>query len=74
VQTLSRDLDRIRSGQEEDLQIVENDLIVVPPNRAKIFLSVLLSAVGYTSRSSSYSFGVGRVGNIGGGMGGALMP
>jgi polysaccharide export outer membrane protein len=74
VQTLSRDLDKVRSGDQEDLQIVENDLIVVSPNRTKVFLSVLLSAVGYTSRSSSYSFGVGRVANIGGGIGGALLP
>jgi polysaccharide export outer membrane protein len=75
VQTITKDLDRIRSGDEEDLQIVENDLIMVPPNRAKIFLSVLLSAVGYTSRSASYSIGIGRAGStLGGGMGSALLP
>jgi polysaccharide export outer membrane protein len=75
MQTLSRDLDKIRSGQEEDLQIVESDLIIVPPSKTKVFLSVLLSAVGYTSRSQSYSFGIGRVGGaLGGGIGGALLP
>jgi polysaccharide export outer membrane protein len=73
VQTLTRDLDKVRSGEEEDIQIAENDLIVVPPNRAKIVLTAILSAVGYTSRSSSYSFGVGRVGG-GAGLGGALLP
>jgi polysaccharide biosynthesis/export protein len=75
VQTLTRDLDKVRSGEEEDVQIAENDLIVVPPNRAKMILTAILSAVGYTSRSSSYSFGVGRVGAAaGGGLGGALLP
>ena len=75
VQAITRDLDRVRSGEEEDLRIVENDLIIVPPNRAKIFLSVLLSAVGYTSRSASYSIGIGRAGStLGGGMGSALLP
>lgn len=74
VQTLTRDLDKIRAGEEEDLQIAANDLIIVPPNRAKILISVLLSAVGYTSRSSSYTFGVGRVGGLAGGAGGGLLP
>ena len=75
VQTISRDLDRIRSGQDEDLQIVENDLIMVPPNRAKIIFSILLSAVGYTSRGASYSISAGRAGSGGaGGMSGALLP
>jgi polysaccharide export outer membrane protein len=74
VKTLTCDLDKIRSGDEEDLQIAANDLIVVPPNRAKVFLSVLLSAVGYTSRSSSYSFTAGRAGSAGGGLGGAILP
>jgi hypothetical protein len=74
MKTLTRDLDKVRSGEEEDLQIVENDLIVVPPNRAKVLLSVLLSAVGYTSRSSSYSFTAGRAGTTGGGLGGVLLP
>jgi polysaccharide export outer membrane protein len=74
VQTLTRDLDKVRSGEEEDLQIAENDLIVVPPNRAKILLTAILSAVGYTSRSASYSFVVGRVGAAGGGLGSAILP
>ncbi len=73
VQTLTRDLDKVRSGEEEDLQIAENDLVVVPQNRTKVLLNVLLSAVGYTGRGASYSFGVGRVGgNMGGA--GALLP
>jgi polysaccharide export outer membrane protein len=72
LQSINRDLDKVRSGEEEDLQIAENDLVVVPPNRAKIFLNVLLSAVGYTARGSSYSFGVGRVGSGIGGVGGLL--
>jgi polysaccharide biosynthesis/export protein len=73
VQTLSRNLDKVQRGEEEDIRIAENDLIIVPPNRAKILLTVLLSAVGYTSRGASYSFGVGRVGGLGGaGLGGAL--
>jgi protein involved in polysaccharide export with SLBB domain len=75
VQTINRDLDKVRAGEQEDLQIVENDLIMVPPNRAKIILSVLLSAVGYTSRGSSYSITAGRGGSaLGGGLGGALLP
>jgi polysaccharide export outer membrane protein len=75
VQTINRDLDRVRSGEEEDIQIAENDLVVVPPNRAKILLNVLLSAVGYTSRGASYSFTAGRAGMGGmGGVGGALLP
>jgi polysaccharide export outer membrane protein len=74
VQTLTRDLDKIRSGEEEDIQIAENDLIVVPPSRGKILLNVLLSAVGYTSRSGSYSFTAGRAGAGLGGIGGALLP
>ncbi|MGH7926937.1 MAG: SLBB domain-containing protein, partial [Candidatus Binatia bacterium] len=74
VETLARDVDKVRSGEEEDPQIAANDLIVVPPNRAKVFLSVLLSAVGYTSRSSSYSFTAGRAGSAGGGIGSALLP
>jgi protein involved in polysaccharide export with SLBB domain len=75
AQTLTRDLDKIRSGQEEDLSIVENDLIMVPPNRAKVVFAILLSAVGYTSRSGSYSITAGRAGgNIAGGVGGVLLP
>jgi len=75
VQTISRNLESIRSGQEEDLQIVENDLIMVPANRAKILLSVLLSAVGYTSRGASYSITAGRGGSaLGGGLGSAILP
>jgi polysaccharide export outer membrane protein len=74
VQTITRDLDKVRNGEEEDLQIAENDLVVVPPNRAKIFLSVLLSAVGYTSRGASYSFTAGRATGGAGGIGGALLP
>jgi polysaccharide biosynthesis/export protein len=74
MQTITRDLDKVRAGQQEDIQIAENDLIVVPPNRAKVLLSVLLSAVGYTGRGASYSVGVGRVGGVGGGLGGLMMP
>jgi polysaccharide export outer membrane protein len=76
VQTITRDLDKIKSGAEEDLRIVENDLIMVPPNKAKVVLAVLLSAVGYTSRSGSYSVTAGRVGGnvAGGGIGGVLLP
>lgn len=75
VQTITRDLDKIRGGEEEDLQIAENDLVVVPPNRTKVLLSVLLSAVGYTSRGASYSFTAGRAGmGGGGGVAGALLP
>jgi polysaccharide export outer membrane protein len=76
VHTLTRDLDKIKSGAEEDLPIVENDLIMVPPNKAKVVLAILLSAVGYTSRSSSYQISAGRVGGnvAGGGIGGVLLP
>ena len=63
-----------RSGEEEDLQLAVNDLIVVPPNRAKILLNVLLSAFGYTARGASYSFTAGRAGTAGGGLGGVLLP
>jgi polysaccharide biosynthesis/export protein len=73
MQTITRDLDKVRDGQQEDVQIAENDLIVVPPNKAKVLLSVLLSAVGYTSKGASYSFGVGRVGGVGGGLGGLMV-
>jgi polysaccharide export outer membrane protein len=76
VQTLTRDIDKIKSGAEEDLRIVENDLIMVPPNKAKVVFAILLSAVGYTSRSGSYQVSAGRVGGnvAGGGIGGVLLP
>ncbi|MGB7951159.1 MAG: polysaccharide biosynthesis/export family protein [Candidatus Binatia bacterium] len=64
VRVLYRDLDKIRSGEEEDIKIAENDLVVVPPSTAKLIISTLLSSVGYTSRSSSYSWGIGRTGRI----------
>jgi polysaccharide export outer membrane protein len=64
VKVLYRDLDRIRNGQEEDIQIAENDLVVVPPSTTKIIISTLLSSVGYTSRGSSYSMGIGRTGRM----------
>ena len=66
MQTISRNLDKVQRGEEEDLRIVENDLIIVPPNRAKIFFTILLSAVGYTSRGASYSFGSAGPGAWGG--------
>ena len=64
VQVLYRDLDKIRSGEEEDIKIAENDLVVVPPSTAKIIISTLLSSVGYTHRGSSYSAGIGRTGRV----------
>ena len=64
VQVLNRDLEKIRSGEEEDVRLVENDVVVVPPSMAKIVIQALLSSVGYTSRSSSYSMGIGRVGRV----------
>jgi polysaccharide export outer membrane protein len=64
VQVMYRDLEKIRNGQEEDIKIAENDLVVVPPSTTRIVISALLSSVGYTSRSSSYSFGIGRTGRV----------
>jgi polysaccharide export outer membrane protein len=64
VRVLYRDLDKIRNGQEEDIKIAENDLVVVPPSTTKIIISTLLSSVGYTSRGSSYSMGIGRTGRM----------
>jgi polysaccharide biosynthesis/export protein len=64
VQVVSRDLDKIRSGEQEDIKITENDLVVVPPSTARIVISALLSSVGYTHRGSTYSTGIGRTGRI----------
>jgi polysaccharide export outer membrane protein len=62
VQVLSRDLEKIRSGEEEDIKIAENDVVVVPPSTGKMVLSALLGAVGFSSRSATYGFTVGRAG------------
>jgi len=65
VEVLNHDLEKIRRGEEKDIQIAENDVIVVPPSMGRIVLSGLLGMVGYTSRSASYSWSVGRGGGVG---------
>lgn len=54
MQVLYRDLEKIRSGEEDDIKIAENDVVVVPASMAKIVISALLSSVGYTSKSASF--------------------
>jgi polysaccharide export outer membrane protein len=62
MQVLNRDLDKIRAGEEEDIKIAENDVIVVPTSTGRVVLEMLLGAVGYTSRTGSSSVTFGRAG------------
>ena len=60
VSVLNCDLRKIRSGEQEDVRIAANDLILVPPSTGKMIISTPLGVVGYTSRSGSGSVSVGR--------------
>jgi polysaccharide export outer membrane protein len=64
------DLEKIRAGQQEDIQITENDIIVVPPSTSRVVLNTVIGMLGFSSRSSSFGFSMGRVG----GMGGRVIP
>jgi protein involved in polysaccharide export with SLBB domain len=61
VTVLNRDLSKIRSGEEDDVRIAENDLILVPPSTGKMILSTLLGMVGYSTGVGSASISLGRI-------------
>jgi len=59
IQVLKFDLARIRVQEAQDVQVIENDVIVVPASMAKLVIGKLFQAVGLSIRSSSFGFGFG---------------
>ena len=77
MQALTFDLGKTQRLEAEGVRVVENDVIVVPANVAKMFVKSVLSSVGFGLRASSMNlglggraFGGGWGGNAGGGGGG----
>jgi protein involved in polysaccharide export with SLBB domain len=62
VTVLNRDLSKIRTGEEDDIRIAENDVILVPPSTGRMIITTLLGMVGYSTRAGAASVSVGRAG------------
>ncbi len=61
VTVLNCNLNKIRSGEEEDVRIAENDVVLVPPSTGKMIVSTVLGMVGYSIGTGSGSWNLGRI-------------